>query len=58
MNGLSGESAKVPKQEFLEFSADEMAGVGIDMATTVSETHGRAFSKFIGKIGKVTIQVN
>ena len=55
VNGKSVGSTKVPKTEFSVFSADETAGVGIDMETTVSDEYDRASSKFTGKIDKVTI---
>lgn len=57
VNGKSVGSTKIPKTEFSVFSADESAGVGIDMETTVSEEYDRAGSKFTGKIGKVTIRL-
>ena len=38
VNGTSVGSVKVPKMKFSVFSADETAGVGIDMETTVSES--------------------
>ena len=55
VNGKSVASVKVPKTEFSVFSADESAGVGIDMETTVSEEYDRVGSKYTGKIDKVTI---
>jgi arylsulfatase len=55
VNGKPVGSTKVPKTEFSVFSADETAGVGIDMETTVSDEYDRASSKFTGKIGKVII---
>lgn len=36
-------------------SADETAGVGVDMETTVSDEYDRNSSKFTGKIDSVTI---
>ena len=42
VNGKSVGSRKVPKTQFAVFSADETAGVGIDMETTVSEDYDRA----------------
>ena len=55
VDGKSVGSAKVKQTEFSIFSADESAGVGIDMETPVSEEYDRAGSKFTDKIDKVTI---
>ena len=57
VNGKSVGSTKVPKTEFSVFSADETAGVGIDMETTVSDEYDRGSSKFTGKIDKVSISL-
>ena len=55
VNGKSVGSTKIPKTEFSVFSADETAGVGIDMETTVSDEYDRETSKFTGTIDKVAI---
>jgi arylsulfatase len=55
IDGQSVGSVDIPKTQFAIFSADETAGVGVDMETTVSEEYDRATSKFTGKIDKVTI---
>jgi len=55
VDGKSVGSTKIPKTEFAVFSADESAGVGIDMETPVSEEYTRSNSEFNGKIGKVTV---
>jgi hypothetical protein len=55
VNGMSVGSTRIPKTEFAVFSADETAGVGVDMETTVSEEYDPEGSKFTGKIGKVAI---
>ena len=55
MNGKSVGSTKIPKTEFSVFSADETAGVGVDMETTVSDEYDRETSKFTGKIDKAAI---
>ncbi len=55
INGESVGSGKIAATEFSIFSADEGAGVGNDMETTVSDSYTRATSEFTGKIDKVTI---
>ena len=50
-------SGKIAATEFSIFSADETAGVGIDMETTVSDSYNRATSEFTGAIDKVTINL-
>ncbi len=55
INGESVGSGKIAATEFSIFSADEGAGVGNDMETTVSDSYTRANSEFTGKIDKVTI---
>ena len=55
VDGKSVASVKIPKTEFAIFSADETAGVGTDMETTVSEEYRASTSNFTGKIGKVAI---
>jgi arylsulfatase len=55
INGKTVGSAKIAKTEFAIFSADETAGVGIDLETPVTDDYTRASSKFTGKIEKVTI---
>ena len=55
INGKTVGSAKIAKTEFAIFSADETAGVGIDLETPVTDDYTRASSKFPGKINKVTI---
>jgi arylsulfatase len=59
VNGTKVAEAHIPMTQALIFSADETADVGIDDATPVVESvgHGRA-SRFTGKIGKVTVQLN
>jgi arylsulfatase len=57
INGKSVGSAKVEQTEFAVFSADESAGVGIDMETPVSQEYDRAGSRFTGTIDKVTINL-
>ncbi len=58
VNGKSVGSSQVDKTEFAAFSADESAGVGVDLETPVSEDYDRASSKFTGKIDKVTVTLN
>jgi len=48
-------SGKIAATEFSIFSADETAGVGLDMETPVSDAYNRDTSKFTAKIDKVTI---
>jgi len=55
INGKSVGSGKIAATEFSIFSADEGAGVGSDMETTVSDSYDRAGSEFTGTIDKVTI---
>ena len=55
INGKSVGSGKIAATEFAIFSADEGAGVGSDMETTVSDSYDRAGSEFTGTIDKVTI---
>ena len=57
INGKPVGLAKVEQTEFAVFSADESAGVGIDMETPVSDEYDRASSKFTASIGKVTINL-
>ena len=54
MSAIVG-SGKIPKTEPNVYSADETAGVGIDMETPVSDDYTRSTSEFTGKIPKVTI---
>ena len=60
IDGKAVGSGKIAATEFSIFSADETAGVGIDMETTVSDSYTRATSEFTGTIDTVTItsQVN
>ena len=55
IDGKAVGSGKIAATEFSIFSADETAGVGIDMETTVSDIYSRAGSEFTGSIDKVTI---
>ncbi len=57
INGKSVASAKIAKTQCCIFSADESAGVGKDMETTVSEAYTPATSHFTGKINKVVINL-
>jgi arylsulfatase len=50
-------SARIEKTQCCIFSADESAGVGKDMETTVSEAYTSSTSHFSGKIDKVTINL-
>jgi arylsulfatase A-like enzyme len=55
INDKSVASAKIEKTQCCIFSADESAGVGKDLETTVSEAYTPQTSHFSGKINKVTI---
>jgi arylsulfatase A-like enzyme len=55
VDGKSVGSGEIPKTEPNVYSADETAGVGVDMETPVSDDYTRSTSKFNGKIQKVTI---
>ena len=55
VNGKSVGSGEIPKTQPNIYSADETAGVGIDMETPVSDDYTRSTSKFTGKIHKVTV---
>jgi arylsulfatase len=59
VNGVKVAEGHIPMTQALIFSADETADVGIDDATPVVESVGRGqASRFTGKIGKVTVQLN
>jgi len=51
-------SGKIEKTQPNIYSADETAGVGVDMETSVSDDYTLASSKFTGSIHKVTINTN
>jgi arylsulfatase len=55
IDGQSVGAGQIPKTEPNVYSADETAGVGVDMETPVSDDYTRATSEFTGKIDKVTI---
>jgi arylsulfatase len=57
INDKSVASAKIEKTQCCIFSADESAGVGKDVETTVSEAYTPSTSHFSGKINKVTINL-
>jgi arylsulfatase len=57
INDKSVATAKVAKTEFSIYSADESAGVGLDMETPVVEDYTRASSRFTGRIDQVTISL-
>ncbi len=57
INDKSVASAKIEKTQCCIFSADESAGVGKDVETTVSEAYTPSTSHFSGKIDKVTINL-
>ncbi len=55
IDGKAVGSGTIAATEFSIFSADEGAGVGNDMETTVSDIYDRAGSEFTGSIDEVTI---
>jgi arylsulfatase len=55
VNGRPVGSGKIAKTEPNVYSADETAGVGVDLETPVSDDYTLESSKFTGSIGKVTI---
>jgi arylsulfatase A-like enzyme len=55
IDGQAVGSGRIAATEFAVFSADETAGVGLDMETPVSDAYDRATSEFTGAIDKVTI---
>jgi arylsulfatase len=55
VNGKTVGTGQVPKTEPNIYSADETAGVGVDMETPVTSDYTLSSSKFTGKIHKVTI---
>lgn len=57
VNGKSVGSVKVPATEYALFSADETAGVGVDLETPVVKDYDRKSSVFTGKIDKVAINL-
>ncbi|MAT91464.1 MAG: arylsulfatase [Halioglobus sp.] len=58
VNGIKVGSGKVPRTQPNIFSADETAGVGVDMETPVSTDYTLASSKFTGKIRQVTVSTD
>ncbi|MCJ7556666.1 MAG: arylsulfatase [Gammaproteobacteria bacterium] len=57
INDKSVASARIEKTQCCIFSADESAGVGKDVETTVSKAYTPSTSHFSGKIDKVTINL-
>jgi len=57
INDKSVASAKIEKTQCCIFSADESAGVGKDMETTVSDAYTPETSHFTGNIDRVTINL-
>jgi len=57
INGKPAGSTRIDQTQVAMFSADETAGVGVDMETPVSDDYERANSKFTGRINKVTISL-
>lgn len=47
----------MPATQYALFSADETAGVGVDLETPVSADYDRRTSKFTCKINKVAINL-
>ncbi|TWU67048.1 arylsulfatase [Crateriforma conspicua] len=58
VNGESIATGHVPKTEPNIYSADETAGVGVDMETPVSGAYTRETSKFNGQIHRVVIETH
>lgn len=57
INGKPVGSTRIDQTQFAIFSADETAGVGVDMETPVSDDYHGADSRFTGRIDKVTISL-
>jgi len=55
INGQTVATGMVPQTEPNVYSADETAGVGVDMETPVSDDYTRSNNEFTGKIHKVTV---
>jgi arylsulfatase len=55
VDGKQVGTGKIPKTQPNIYSADETAGVGVDMETPVTDDYTLESSKFTGSIGKVTI---
>ena len=58
VNGETVGSGQVPKTQPNIFSADETAGVGVDLETPVTDDYTLHSSRFNGKIHKVTISTS